>query len=137
MKIIDFSLLPVTYLWATFSDFCTLFTQKAHKGWVMRKMSQVRIKLEKIILVLLLFQICLPLCFWGNLANKLWDPFMAKLVEVGLTLIRAARGIFYSQNIGQLQLNPNPPGGGHIVLTVIRCQIAQQIIKYRKIEKNI
>jgi hypothetical protein len=30
------------------------------------------------------------------------------------------------------RFNPNPPGGGHIVLT----QIAQQIIKYKKIEKN-
>ncbi len=33
-------------------------------------------------------------------------------------------------------VNANPPGGGHIVLTVIWCQIAQQIIKNKKIEKN-
>jgi hypothetical protein len=36
-----------------------------------------------------------------------------------------------------MHFNPNPPGGGHIVLTVILCQIAQQIIKYKKIEKNM
>jgi hypothetical protein len=29
-----------------------------------------------------------------------------------------------------------PPGGDHIVLTVIRCQIAQQIIKYKKLKKK-
>jgi hypothetical protein len=31
-------------------------------------------------------------------------------------------------------INPNPPGGGHTVLTVIRCKIVQQIIKYKKTE---
>jgi hypothetical protein len=36
----------------------------------------------------------------------------------------------------ETDLNPNPPGDGHIVLTVIWCQIAQHIIKYKKIEKN-
>jgi hypothetical protein len=45
MKMIDFSLLPVTYILGTFSDFLkTHFTIKGHKGWILRKMPDVTIK---------------------------------------------------------------------------------------------
>jgi hypothetical protein len=38
------------------------------------------------------------------------------------------------QCVSYLTLIPLGPWGGHIVLTVTRCQIAQQIIKYKKLK---
>jgi hypothetical protein len=57
MKMIDSSLPPATDIWFTSTDIHTHFTVKGHKGWHLRKMPEVRIKLDTMIKDLLFFQI--------------------------------------------------------------------------------
>jgi hypothetical protein len=49
MKMIDSSLPPVTHIWVPLSDFFTHLTIKKHKGWLLRKILEVRIKLDKML----------------------------------------------------------------------------------------
>jgi hypothetical protein len=49
MKMVDSSLLPVTNIWHTLSDFITHFNIEGHKELILRKMSEVQIKLDKML----------------------------------------------------------------------------------------
>jgi hypothetical protein len=50
MKMIDSSQLPVTHIWVTLSDFFLHISPlKGHKGQLLRKMPELRIKLDKMI----------------------------------------------------------------------------------------
>jgi hypothetical protein len=66
----DSSLPPVTHIRVTLSDFLTHFTLKQHKGWLLRKMPEVRITLDKMLKDWLFIKFMVFNDFLRNLALK-------------------------------------------------------------------